>query len=372
MTALDQHGTALVAALAIVMILLPVGAFVVLQCRTDLLIQHNLRAEIETFYVAEAGLEHAIAEIAPGTSFDDILTGPDHLAGTPDDGIFSFAEGAPSAFPFAPFRYDVRVTRSGSDMVSVVSSGTGINGATRVVSVLVKRSAVPVTPAAFYAEGDVSALDMGSADFLLSGFDHQLADPPDAPAGPAAALPALSSSSVDMEGVLRQRLRGDSAQRLVGAGGTPSISTAPALDLPRYALACANRPEHIQVPGLTVDEAMALGTLQAPQLSIVSGDLNVAGQLSGAGVMVVQGTLEVTGTVAFTGLVLAMGGIVFDAGSDVTILGGLWRAASMDSRVQLGGRGAVVFSSAALATVDTAFQGLLPHPAVVASWQEQL
>jgi hypothetical protein len=372
MMALDQRGTALVAALAIVMILLPVGAFVVLQCRTDLLIQHNLRAEIETFYVAEAGLEHAIAEIAPGTSFDDILTGPDHLPGTPDDGIFSFAEGTPNAFPFAPFHYEVRVAASGSDMVSVVSSGTGINGATRVVSALVKRSPLPATPAALYTEGDVSALDMGSADFLLSGFDHQLADPPDAPAGPAAALPALSSSSADMEEVLRQRLGADSAQRLVGAGGTPSIGTAPALDLPRYALACANRPEHTEVAGITAGEAMVFGTLEAPQLSIVSGDLNVAGQLSGAGMMVVQGTLEVTGTVAFTGLVLVMGGIVLDSASQVTIRGGLWRAASMDSRVQLGGRGAVVFSSAALAAVDAAFPALLPHPAVVASWQEQL
>ncbi len=360
------------AALAIVMILLPIAAFVALECRTDLLIQHNLRAEIEAFYVAEAGLEHAIAEIAPGTSFDDVLTGPDHVAGTADDGLFAFSEGVPGAFPSAPFRYDVRVTKSGSDMISVVSSGTGINGATRVVAAVVKRSGFPMTPAAFYAEGDVSTLDMGSAGFLLSGFDHQVGDPPGVPAGPAPPRPAVSAASPKMEGLLRQRLPGESARRLVGGGGTPSIATAPLMDLPRYALACANHSGRTPVPTDGAGDASVLGTLQAPQLSVVPGDLHVAGQLSGAGMLLVQGALEVTGTVTFTGVVLVMGGIVLDTTSHVSVAGALWRAASIDSRVQLRGSGAIVFSSAALAAVDAALPGLLPHPAVVVGWQEQM
>lgn len=39
---MNQRGTALVATLAIVMVLLPLGALLVFQCRTDLMIQHNL------------------------------------------------------------------------------------------------------------------------------------------------------------------------------------------------------------------------------------------------------------------------------------------------------------------------------------------
>ena len=52
--------------------------------------------------------------------------------------------------------------------------------------------------------------------------------------------------------------------------------------------------------------------------------------------------------------------------------GALWRNASQDTRVALQGTGAVVYNSAALAAVDIAFPGLLPHAAVIAGWQEQL
>lgn len=370
-TASNARGTALPAVLALIMMLLPIGAFVALQCRTDWLIQHNLRAEVEAFYVAEAGLEHALAEISPGTSFDAVLAGPDRIAGTNDDGIFPFSEGAPSVFPYAPFRYEVRVARMSADVLSVQSSGFGVHDATKVVVALVRRDPVPATPAAFQVDGDASTLDMGSAGFLLSGWDHQIDDPPGAPTSGAAALPALSSSSPDAEDILRHRLRGESAQRLVGNGGAPSLATAPPVDVQRYATACSTRPERVQVSGASGDLAV-LGTAETPQLSIVAGDLDVGGELTGVGILVVQGTWHVTGQVNFVGLVLAMGGIVFEPSSRVTVTGGLWRAASNDGRLQLAGSGGIGYSRAALAAVDAAFAGLLPHAAVVASWQEQL
>ncbi len=369
--ALNARGTALPAVLALIMILLPIGAFVVLQCRTDWLIQHNLRAEVEAFYVAEAGLEHALAEISPETSFDAVLAGPDRIAGTNDDGSFPFSEGEPSAFPYAPFRYEVRVSRPSADVLTVQSSGFGVHDATKVVVALVRRDPVPATPAAFHVDGDASTLDMGAAGFLLSGWDHQIGDPPDATTDSAAALPALSSSSPDAEGILRRRLWGESAQRLVGTGGTPSLATAPPVDVQRYATACSARPERVQVIGPSGDLAV-LGTSQTPQLSIVAGDLDVGGELTGVGILVVQGTWHVTGQVTFNGLVLAMGGIVFEPSSRVTVTGALWRAASNDGRLQLAGSGGIGYSRGALAAADTAFAGLLPHAAVVASWQEQL
>lgn len=368
---LNRRGVALVAVLAVVMILLPVGAFVTLQCRTDLLIQHNLRAEIEAFYVAEAGLEHALAEIPPATSFDTVLAGPDRIAGTSDDGIFPFAEGAPSEFPSAPFRYDVRVAQASSDVLTVQSTGTGVNGATKVVIALVRRSPFPTSPAALHVDGDASTLDLGSGGFLLSGWDHQIGDSTADATGAGTALPALSSSSAAAEATLRSRLWGESAQRVVGAGGTPSLATASPIDVQRYATACAARPERVE-PTAPGGDPSVLGTVQTPQLSIITGDLDVSGELTGAGILVVQGTWHVTGQVAFTGLVLAMGGIVFEPSSQVSVTGAVWRAASNDGRLQLMGSGGIGYSRAALAVADTAFAWLLPHAAVVASWQEQL
>ncbi len=155
---MNQRGTALIATLALIMILLPVGAYVVLQCRTDLMIERNFNAELETFYAAEAGLEHAIAEIRPGQSFDNILAGPDRIPETADDGWFPFEEGAPAAFPYPPFAYDVRVTPAGDNLLSVVSRATGRAGANKTVAALVRRSPLPFTPAALYAARSVAPI----------------------------------------------------------------------------------------------------------------------------------------------------------------------------------------------------------------------
>ncbi len=59
----QEHGSALVATLAATAVLLPLAAFAVLLTRADFYVHHNTRAQAEAFYVAEAGLEHALAEI---------------------------------------------------------------------------------------------------------------------------------------------------------------------------------------------------------------------------------------------------------------------------------------------------------------------
>jgi hypothetical protein len=369
---MNQRGTALVSTLGVAMILLPLGAFVVLQCRMDVFIQRNMRAEIEAFYVADAGLEHAVAEISPAQSFDDLLVGPDGIAATGDDGVFPFAEGAPPDFPFAPFRYAVRVSKGADGVLHLVSQGSGLHGATKVVEALLTRSPQVFTPAGLYAEGDATNLDMGSAGFLLSGFDHRSTDLLETATGTAAAVPALGSAEVNTATVLGQRLASAAAQRLLGAGGTPSLATTPALDVAAYAARVDGRSERVRLSAATLTGPVVLGTASAPQISIVDGDVDISSPLTGNGILVIQGALHVTGTIVFSGLVLAMGSVVFEAASSVTVMGALWRGAAGPERVDLLGSGGIVYSSAALAGVDAAFPGLLPHAAVLAGWQEQL
>jgi hypothetical protein len=367
-----QRGTALVAVLIIMMIVLPIGGFVVLQCRTDFLVHHNLRAEAEAFYVAEAGLQHALTEISPGDSFADILAGPDHVSGNVDDGVFPFWEGVPSDFPASPFHYDVRVTSNGPGLVELVSTGAGRNGATKAVDALVARSPLPSTPGSFYADGDAVGLDLGNGGFLLSGFDHALGDASGAPTGTTAPVPAMAVSTPNVESAVRLQLQAAGAAQLVGRGGVPSIATTAPFDLPAFAQRCASQPSRVQLPGGVAGAGPSLGTPGAPQISIAVGDVDVIGTVNGAGILVVQGALHVAGTLTFTGLVLATGGIRFEPSSTVTITGALWRAASQDDRMEFRGNGAVMYSSAALAAVDAALVGLLPHAAVMVGWQELL
>ena len=369
---MNQRGSALVAVLGLAMILLPLGAFVVMQCRTDLLIQRNLRAEIEAFYVAEAGLEHAVADIAPDTSFDDLLAGPDHAAGTADDGVFPFRDGAPADFPESPFRYEVRVTRSTRDALSIVSAGSGRQGAAQVVSATVVRSHVPFTPAAVYSVPDIGRIDWGEEGFILSGRDHRATDRPGHPTGTAASIAGLSGSDADAAASLRARLSPTQAARLVGAGSTPSIDALPGFDVQRYAAACAELPGASRLSPAAVGASPLLGTLESPQVSVLTGDFDAQGAGSGAGVLVVRGMFHVSGTFTFVGLVVTMGGVILEPGSEVTILGAFWRAPSSDERCELRGRGALAYSSEALGAVDRAIPGFLPHAAVVTGWQEIL
>jgi hypothetical protein len=367
--AAGARGSALLAVLGLMVLLLPFGTFVALQARMALLMQRNLRAETEAFYVAEAGLEHAVAEVPPGTSFAAVLAGPDRLPGTPDDGVFPFTEGPPAPFPAAPLRYDVRVARRQDGGLDVTSSGSGPNGALKAITAIVQRSPRPFTPAALYA-GNGTAVDFGAADLIVSGFDHQLTDSAPAPTGTAPAIPALATSPIDAEPGLRQRLAGRAA-RLVGAGASPSIAaTASPPDVQALLAACARLPAWAPVAS-PVATAVGLGSIDAPQIALAD-DLDISGQLSGAGILVVRGTLRVSGTLAFTGLVVALGGIICESSSEVRVMGAVWRAAGPDPRLYLNGHGAIAYSNAALAAVDSAFPGVLPHAAVVVGWQEVL
>lgn len=369
---MTQRGTALVVTLSIIMVLLPLGAYLVLQCRTDLMIQRNFRNEVEAFYVAEAGLDHAVADIPPGQSFDDVLAGPDGIAGTADDGLFPFSEGAAGEFPYAPFHYEVRVTLTANNSLSILSHGTGKDGATKVVGALVSRSPLPFTPAALYVQNNMGRVELGPGTFLLSGLDHRLDDTPEKPSGTAAPVPALGSPDGEAESALRNHLPDELAGRFLGAGGPPSIAVTPPFDVLALALRLADQPQCARFGAVASGESLEFGTPRVPQISVVSGDVEVPGRLVGNGVLVIQGTLHVGGTFDFTGIVIALGGLVFDPSSNVEIAGAFWHGRTEDERLRLLGTGAIMYSSLALAGVDNAFPGLLPHAAVVTGWVEEL
>jgi hypothetical protein len=371
--AMSDRGTALMATLIIIMIVLPLGTYVALQCRTDLMIERNFRAEIEAFYTAEAGVEHAIAEIDPGQSFDDMLTGPDHVAGTADDGSFPFREGSPGAFPSPPFGYQVRVAPAGDNMLSIVSRGTGRYNATKVVAALVARSPLVFTPAALYAQTDIRHLDLGS-ELLLSGMDHRIGNPPANPAETAPPVPALASPDPDAELDLRRAVPEDLAEQLVGSGDPPSIATNSTVNVQHYADVFAAQPACEHLPRLSNPIGENTDDPGTPRISVVEGDALVSEseRVKGSGVLVVRGTLQVMGTLEFSGLVIVLSGILFEPSGSVTITGALWQGPTMDDRLELRSRGAIVYSSPALAVADTAFPGILPHAAVVRAWEEEL
>jgi hypothetical protein len=370
-TCRDQSGIALVAALAVVLVVLPVAAFVVLQAAIDLRVQHNLRAATEAFYIAEAGLEHAVADIMPAASLQPLLAGPDVTWGSSDDGSFPFVDGPPAHFPYAPKRYEVSVEDAGDGVIRIRSRGVGIGAAVAVVEARVALSPSVFTPGAVYTEAVATSVSVSPGRTRISGFDHRAGEPPGAASGAEVAVPGIALSDADEAEALRTRLTGGAGAAVSGAGGTPSIAAAGgAFDVASYAAALRGDPDASRYAAALADPDWLLGTEVQPRASVVLGDFEVSGRLRGHGVLFVDGALRVRGTLSWFGLVIVAGDVEFAAGSRVTLSGALWQSAA--GALRLFGNSVVVYSSDRLQVADAAFPGKLPRIPRVVAWREVL
>src|SRR5215470_474238 len=86
----QEDGLALVTVLLFIAFLTPLGAFALMQARLDLRVEDNARTALETFAVAEAGLDHALADLDLQPWFDRLLAGPDGIVGNADDKEFPY------------------------------------------------------------------------------------------------------------------------------------------------------------------------------------------------------------------------------------------------------------------------------------------
>lgn len=129
----------------------------------------------------------------------------------------------------------------------------------------------------------------------------------------------------------------DHPERITGTGGEPSIERVAAPDL--TALGADARATRIPAGALP----STLGSVAAPQFTVVEGDAVVDGTTTGGGVLYATGRLRIDGALGFTGVVAAAGGIELAEAGDLAICGALWAAGepALDAR----GGGAVRWSS---------------------------
>jgi len=350
----DERGVALVAVMGILLVLLPLGAFAVVQCRLQHLLTGSARADVEGLYAAEAALAEAVAAVPPGRGVEGLLAGPDRQAGTRDDGTFPFSTGAgepgPSAATVAVRRVDDAVVR--------IAVALPLPGGRRArVEALVTRAAAPFTPATVHVEGDWWG-ERTPGDVKLDGADHRLGDAPGTPTGPAPPRPTVSGTGPTNDGG--------------GGPGGGVGATAPALplDLPAVLRDLMREPAAVWPP-VPFDGTGAFGTADLPQLTVLRGDVDVLERVEGGGVLVVDGSLHVRGTLKFAGLVVARGGFHLDPGATVEVAGAVWTGVA-GAGVELRGSGHIVYSSEALLRADALVAGRLPRAAVVVGWREVL
>jgi hypothetical protein len=345
-----QTGNALITVLIMLAALTPLGAFAVMQARLDVMVQHHVREAAAAFYAAEAGLEHALADLRLDPSFERLVGGPDGVPGTGDDMEFPF-RGMSGVLPIGQgYRYDLRVEPRSATRIEVIATSSGPTTATHAVIASIARDRA-LLPGAIATAANVVRLDLGDS-FQVSGVDHAGRDP---------AQPALALGDEAVARATCAQLSSDTSPRLRGAGSAPSVAarTVPPVESVAGALA-ANRTATV---GPVVNGNLGSG------VTVSDGTLDV-GTAAGSGVFIINGNLRVTGELLFTGLLIALGDVVFDSGSVVQLTGGLLQGRG-NGVLALLGDGEIAYDSRVIDQIDRDFPGVLPHRAWVTGWRDQ-
>ncbi len=315
--------------LTILALLLPLSAHTVFQAHIDLLIARNFRDQTDAMYVAEAGLEHALAAVGEIGTLPVLLHGPDQIAASADDGDFPVP--LPSDGLGSSRNYVVRVAKLSDTRAQITSVGNGNNGASRAVAALLQASDTPFTPATLFLAGDPRPITINSADLDISGQDSSSSSP--------VASWAFGGNAASSE-------------------PAPASTLATHLDVNAIGAQLSASAIAVHVaPGPAPE---ILGVAGAPQLTIVDGDLTISATTSGAGLLLVRGALQISGTLRFDGLVIVIGALESSGDGEISLSGALWQATGSD-RTLLTGRGFIHYSSAALSLADSAAPGVLPH-----------
>ncbi|MBX3023468.1 hypothetical protein KF840_01020 [bacterium] len=341
----NERGHALLTALIATALLLPLGAFAVMQARLDFLVQHYARAASETFAVAESGLEHALADLARDPRFERLLAGPDGRLGTADDGDYPFAQPPPAFFPAAPSRYDVRVAAQTAERVEIVARGYGALGSVRGVASAVQRAALPYLPGALATAAGAPDLQLG-ADWRIDG---------------AAGVPPLAVASDQAADHLRRGLDADARSRIAAPAGTPDIGVAALPDLAALLAAAARRGD-LRALGGEVSGALGEGVFLAPAGASLR-------DVVGGGILLVDGPLEIAGDFGFDGLVATTAGLTVAADATVRVAGAVLQG-PRGGALALRGSGRIAFDERVAERLAARYPGLLPSRARVLAWRE--
>ena len=347
----DQRGQALISALLTTAVLLPLGAFAVMQARLDAQLAQRTRTAAETLAVAESGLEHALAELGRDPRYERLLLGADGRAGTSDDGEFPFATPPPAAFPAAPFRYEVRVAAIDAEHLELTARGVGPFGAVRAVAAALRRAALPYFAGAVASDAPLLELQLGDG-WRLEGATSDTTHP---------AVPALAVRGEDVAAAVLAALPAGAAARLLGPGATPSLR-ATAIPSGAALIEAARQRSDVRSVIGTVGGGLGDGLFLSP------GALRLS-DASGSGILLVDGPLELGGAVSFAGRIVVNGDVRGDAGATVAIDGGLLQGAAGRALV-LRGTGMVRYDARIAAALGAAYPTLLPRPAQITGWRE--
>ena len=299
----DQRGMVLYSSLLILSLLVAVGVGARVMLQSDFKLLANMRASMEAFYVAEAGIEWSKDEIRKTFSHPPILPS---RAQSFSSGNFSVSFLSPTAVTSLVARIVVRSTGA-------------VGSSSQVVQAQVTKT-YDLADGAVSLRGSANRVNFAGNPLLISGVDYDPATG-QAVAG-SKARPAISVPDEILQGLVEQGLSENQQSGNVGSGGgTSAIAESdfiPASAVVRFADGLCSSAQAVTtlVPsdGVLLLAGQTWGTRTSPQLRCVEGlagpgdSVNLGGGVTGAGILVVRNAdLIVSGSLQWEGLIVVTG-----------------------------------------------------------------
>jgi len=299
----DQRGMVLYSSLLILSLLVAVGVGARVMLQSDFKLLANMRASIEAFYVADAGIEWSKDEIRKNFSHPPILPS---RAQSFSSGNFSVSFLSPTAVTSLVARIVVRSTGA-------------VGSSSQVVQAQVTKT-YDLADGAISLRGSANRVNFAGNPLLISGVDYDPATG-QAVAG-SKARPAISVPDEILQGLVEQGLSENQQSGNVGSGGgTSAIAESdfiPASAVVRFADGLCSSAQAVTafVPsdGMLLLAGQTWGTRTSPQLRCIEGlagpgdSVNLGGGVTGAGILVVRNAdLIVSGSLQWEGLIVVTG-----------------------------------------------------------------
>ena len=299
----DQRGMVLYSSLLILSLLVAVGVGARVMLQSDFKLLANMRASIEAFYVADAGIEWSKDEIRKTFSHPPILPS---RAQSFSSGNFSVSFLSPTAVTSLVARIVVRSTGA-------------VGSSSQVVQAQVTKT-YDLADGAISLRGSANRVNFAGNPLLISGVDYDPATG-QAVAG-SKARPAISVPDEILQGLVEQGLSENQQSGNVGSGGgTSAIAESdfiPASAVVRFADGLCSSAQAVTafVPsdGMLLLAGQTWGTRTSPQLRCIEGlagpgdSVNLGGGVTGAGILVVRNAdLIVSGSLQWEGLIVVTG-----------------------------------------------------------------
>ena len=387
----NEQGMVLLTSLMLMVILFVLGTTAYLITANDLKIGGNYKTSKQAFYVAEAGIEHAIGILKKRKDYTPILDGTDTATSGP--GILTKIGSGPrdlyDANGTACGKYEVLVfdNDDGDDdeevdadqKVYITSTGTK-DGATATIQVLFMVNYLPVNvdgALAIYGGGPGVSV-IGSAD--VDGRDHDVpgdieSDDDFACSGSNCA--GTLNGEPGTVGIYSATDLTPAVYTDAGSGqnvfGDPPVKMDGTDKLADW-VAFANTaiPDNtVPVVSGVISGNNTYGTRTDPQITVIESSARIkgGGTVDGCGILIVKGNLEIVGTLHWEGIVLVTseGDLTVDAHGTAWLLGAVVVAGEgASSEVTLKGNPSIKYSSQAL---DLATQSM--GNAHIVSWENQ-